>query len=318
MIENFDHVSSDRVRIRRRRGEKDLERVKQQGERRIAQYEADLITQSNTLALNERKLERDRKNLNATKIFAPQDGLVVYNVSENRFSSESLIEEGATVRNRQELIKLPDVSRMKVTIKVHESHVNMVQAGHPAFVVLDSMPDQRVPGVVDKVALLPDAQSRWGNPNLKVYKTEVHITDRFPDVKPGVSARAEIIITNISDALSVPIQAVTTLKGQQVVYVLRRGATPNPFRSKSACTTPGSSRSLSGLKEGDHVLLSPPFDTQEKDLEGAILDRGATRRFSPTHRRDRPSPPGGRRRVRREPPGLLKAVAPAPLRVEPR
>lgn len=62
--------------------EKELERVIRQSERRIAQFVADLLTQSNTLTLNQKKLDRDRKNLDATKIFAPQDGLVVYNVSE--------------------------------------------------------------------------------------------------------------------------------------------------------------------------------------------------------------------------------------------
>jgi hypothetical protein len=68
-----------------------------------------------------------------------------------------------------------------------------------AYVVLDSMPDQRYHGVITKVAPLPDSQSRWGNPNLKVYATEIRIADHLPDVKPGVSARAEIIVTNLAD-----------------------------------------------------------------------------------------------------------------------
>ncbi|MHB9005532.1 MAG: HlyD family secretion protein, partial [Limisphaerales bacterium] len=143
---------------------KELDRVILQAERRVTQYKADLLSQSNTLRLSQNKLERDLKNLDATKIYARQDGLVVYAISEGRFSSESLIEEGATVRNRQELIKLPDVSRMKVTIKVHESHIGMIRVGQPAYVVLDSMPDVRFRGVVDKVGLLPDTQSRFGNP----------------------------------------------------------------------------------------------------------------------------------------------------------
>lgn len=249
---------------------KELDRVILQSERRIAQYQADLISQSNTLALNEKKLERDRKNLRATRLEAPQDGLVVYAMTENRFSSESLIEEGAVVRNRQELIKLPDTSRMKVTIKVHESHVGLVQVGQPAFVKLDSIPDQRFQGVVQKVALLPDSQARFGNPNLKVYNTEVVIVDPLPGVKPGVSAQAEIIITNISDALSVPLQAVTTFRGRQVVYVQQGSKNvPTPvevgmFNTKFVEVT-------SGIKEGDRVLLSPPFDTEEADLEGALL-----------------------------------------------
>ena len=204
----------------------ELVRVQAQARARIAQSVADLLTQSNTLALNKRKLERDLNNLEATKIHAPQDGLVVYSVNDNRCSNESLIEEGATVRNRQELIKLPDTSRMKVTVKVHESHINMMRTGLPAYVVLESMPDEHFAGNVHRVGLLPDTQARWGNPNLKVYNTEIYITDPLPDVKPGVSAMAEIIITNMADTF-VPIQAVTTLKGRQVVYVAK-GGDPEP------------------------------------------------------------------------------------------
>jgi hypothetical protein len=274
MLENFDYErKKTELESNVAETQRELERVKQQGERKLAQYTADLLTQSNTLVLNQTKLERDRKNLEATKIYAPQDGLVVYAMGESRFSSESMIEEGATVRNRQELIKLPDMSRMKVTIKVHESHVNMVKAGQPAFVVLDSMPERRFAARVDRVALLPDSQSRYGNPNLKVYNTEVVIIDPLPDVKPGVSARAEIVITNIANALSVPIQAVTTLKGQQVVYAHRGGAdVPTPvevgmFNTRFIELT-------SGVEAGDRVLLAPPFDAKEKDLEGAILAEG--------------------------------------------
>jgi HlyD family secretion protein len=250
--------------------EKELNRVLQQSDRRIAQFESDLITQSNTLVLNQRKLERDEKNLTACKILAPQDGLVVYSVSENRFSSESLIEEGATVRNRQELVKLPNTSRMKVTVKIHESNINLIRIGQAALVVLDSMPEQPFRAMVEKVGLLPDSQSRFGNPNLKVYNTEVVITDPLPDVKPGVSAKAEIIITNIANAISVPIQAVTTLKGRQVAYVLKGGRSePRPVEAGLFSTK--FIQILSGLEPGDRVLLSPPLDTGSRDLEGSVL-----------------------------------------------
>ncbi len=43
--------------------EQELERVVNQNKRKMAQYEADLITQINTLDLSEQKLERDKKNL---------------------------------------------------------------------------------------------------------------------------------------------------------------------------------------------------------------------------------------------------------------
>src|SRR5690606_24969382 len=157
-----------------------------QSEAKMAQFQADVETKTRTLSLNESKLARDQQNLAGAKILAPTDGLVVYATPEGRMSSESMIEEGATVRYRQEIIKLPDTSAMKLTIKVHESHVGKVKPGQAAYVVLDPQPDQRYEGRVSKVALLPNTQDRWSNPNLKVYDTEILITGKLPEeVKPG-------------------------------------------------------------------------------------------------------------------------------------
>lgn len=251
-----------------------LERVKLQGERRLAQFQADVETQKSTLELSVRKLERDRRQLEACRIKAPQDGLVVYAGGGGgmRFSSESMIEEGAVIRNRQEILKLPDTSEMKLDVKIHEAHINNIHAGQQAYVVLDSMPDRRFQGFVSKVGVVPDTQSRWGNPNLKLYATQILITDKLPNIKPGVSARAEIIITNLTDVVTVPIQAVTTRHGRQVVFF--PGEPP-----KSVPVTVGQYNTkfieiTTGLGPGDRVLLSPPFDTEEKDLGGAILAKG--------------------------------------------
>jgi HlyD family secretion protein len=274
MIETFDYSKKRRLyESNVEEAASDLERIKHQGQRKLAQYEADVRTQEITLELSKTKLERDKKNLDAAKIIAPQDGLVVYPVSDSHFSSESLIEEGATVRNRQVLIKLPDVSEMKVTVKIHESHINMVQLGQPAFVVLDSMPDRRFNGFVNKVGLLPDSQSRYGNPNLKVYATEVVVKDDLPDIKPGVSARAEIVITNLQNVITVPIQTVATKQGRPVVY-LADEEPPKPVPIAVGMYNTKFIEVITGLKEGDQILLAPPFDTQDKDLGGAILGEG--------------------------------------------
>jgi HlyD family secretion protein len=276
MLATFDEKKKRReLEAARQAAEENLERVKLQGERVMAQYRADVETQKSTLELSRTKLERDMKQLRATKIYAPQDGLVVYSSGGGgggRFSNESMIEEGAVVRNRQELIKLPDVSEMKLQVRIHESHINQVRLGQQAFVVLDSMPDQRLRGEVNKVGLLPDGSSRWGNPNLKVYATEILITDKLPDVKPGVSARAEIVITNLDNVLTVPIQAVSTRKGQQVVFLATAPQRPVPV-SIGMYNTKFIEIS-SGLRDHDQVLLAPPFDPDEKDLGGAILADG--------------------------------------------
>ncbi len=248
----------------------ELTRVILQATNTLNKAVADLITQSNTLRLNQERLQREEEQLDKSKIFAPKGGMVVYAKSRSRFSSESMIEEGAQVRNRQELITLPDTSQMKVDVKIHESQINKIKKGQTTFIVLDQQPDQRYKGIVSKVAPLPDSASFFSDPNLKEYATEILVTDTLPDLKPGVSARAEIVITNIPNTLKVPIQSVTTTDGKQVVFKRGlRSAEPTPvevglFNTKFI-------EVLDGVEEGDEILLAPPLQMEEINLAGEVF-----------------------------------------------
>jgi HlyD family secretion protein len=200
----------------------ELVRVKQRATSTINSFETDLKAKLTSLDLQRERLADARAQLDLVKIYAPKDGLVVYATGSSS-GSGILIEEGATVRQKQELIRLPDVTQMMVEIKVHESHVRQVKPGLPAVVTIDSLPDKQFTGYVKKVAVLPDSTSRYYNPNLKVYTTEVWINESMQDIKPGVSGRAEVIVTNLHEVVTVPIQAVTTVKGQQVCFVQKNG-----------------------------------------------------------------------------------------------
>ena len=59
------------------------------------------------LELSRSKLAQYQEQMAATKLYAPQDGLLVYAINQNRYSSESIIEEGATIRQRQAIVKIP-------------------------------------------------------------------------------------------------------------------------------------------------------------------------------------------------------------------
>jgi len=256
----------------------ELTRVILQATNTLNKAVADLITQSNTLRLNQERLQREEEQLDKSKIFAPKGGMVVYAKSRSRFSSESMIEEGAQVRNRQELITLPDTSQMKVDVKIHESQINKIKKGQTTFIVLDQQPDQRYKGIVSKVAPLPDSASFFSDPNLKEYATEILVTDTLPDLKPGVSARAEIVITNIPNTLKVPIQSVTTTDGKQVVFKRGlRSAEPTPvevglFNTKFI-------EVLDGVEEGDEILLAPPLQMEEINLAGEVFGDDENKRF---------------------------------------
>lgn len=234
--------------------ERDAERVRAQFAAQMSQGKAGVLAKKATLDLQKEQLEKLRAQLEVTKITAPQDGLVVYADSNSRSAT---IGEGAIVRERQELIKLPDTSKMLVKVQVHESQINNLRPGLPAWVVIDSMPDRRYKGHVGMISPLPDAESRWTNPNLKVYSTEVIIEEALAGVKPGVSAQAEIVVTNLHDVLTVPIQAVTTVGGRQVVYV-QGGSGLEPVPVEVGLYNHRYIEIRGGIEEGARVALAPP------------------------------------------------------------
>lgn len=248
-----------------------LLQTKQKAASTIKSYEADVTAKLNTFELQRDRLAEMKKQLELTKIYAPQEGLVVY-ATGSSLSSSVLIEQGASIRQKQDLIKLPDVTQMMIEIRVHESHVRQVKPNLGAYVTIDSLPDKQFTGVVKKVAVLPDTSSRYYNPNMKVYITEVWINESLSDIKPGVSGRAEIVVTNLQQVLTIPIQAVTTVKGQQVCYV-QRGEKDVPVPVEVGLFNDRMIEIRKGLNEGDHVLLSALANSDSISLDGSVLNR---------------------------------------------
>jgi HlyD family secretion protein len=124
---------------------------------------------------------------------------------------------------------------------------------------------------------LPNSQDRWMNPNLKVYSTDVLIEEELPDLKPGASARAEIIVTNLVNALTIPLQSVTTMKGKQVCFV-QQGPVLVPVPVVVGNFNDQFIEIRSGLKEGDQVALTPPTNASDDlDLSGSVLSTGDAR-----------------------------------------
>ena len=72
-----------------------------------------------------------------------------------------------------------------------------------------------------------------------------------------MSAQAEIMVDKVSDALSVPIQAVSTYNGQRLCYVLR-GQTPEPRLVETGQFNDKFIQVVKGLSEGEQVLLHQP------------------------------------------------------------
>jgi HlyD family secretion protein len=241
-----------------------LDRIARQNEMQIEKAKLQLTSSKETLDLRKEKLADLREAKHYTLINAPQAGLVVYEKSGD-FRNEP-IGEGVLVRERQPLISLPDVSKMKVIVNIYENQVSLVKPGMRAYINLDALPDQRFAGEVTAVAGMPEP-SRDGNPNYRVYKAEVLVMDQLPEVKPGITARVDILIAELQDVIKVPLQSVVGVGDHQFCFV-EKNSDLTPVEVEVGLFDNDFVQITSGLEAGDLVSLAPPLTTELPIPEG--------------------------------------------------
>jgi multidrug resistance efflux pump len=244
-----------------------LERAHRLAISKLAQAEAQLNSSQARYELQRRRRDEIKEQIEKCTIRAEREGLVVYGGSEDRWRDDDRIQEGATIRERQVIITIPDTSKMGVNVQVHESFVQRVKKGQVARIKVDSNPDIPLTGVVNKIGLLPDSQNRWMNPDLKVYTTEIAIGGLFDWLKPGMSAEVEIVVETLPSVIQVPMQAVQVREGQSVCYVAGALSTEKRVVETGAFNT-SMVEIKSGLSAGEVVLLRPPAWDMPEEGEG--------------------------------------------------
>jgi len=226
---------------------------------RLAQSEANLSSAKSQFAIEARKKRELEEQIQKCMIRATKPGLVVYGGEEDRFMQER-IQEGTSVRERQIIITIPDTSVMQVRSRVHESNIKRVKQGQKVKIRVDAFPEESLTGTVDKVAVLPNAQNRWLNPDLKVYDTFIIIDGTHSWLKPGMTAQVEILVAELNDVLFVPMQSVFNVDNQQVCYV-QKGNEIEMRIVKTGEFNESFIEIKEGLKEGEKVLLYTPGQT---------------------------------------------------------
>ncbi len=244
-----------------------LARAKRLADAKLADADAKLKSAEERFRLQSRKRDELKEQIEKCTIKAGKPGMVVYGGGEERYWREERIEEGAIIRERQIILTIPDLRQMVANVKVHESFVKRVQKGQKARIRVDAYPNILLEGEVQKIALLPDAQNRWMNPDMKVYETKVLIRGTYDWLKPGMNAEAEIIVRELPDAVQAPLQAIFPEKGERACYVAKIGG-PERRVVETGDFNDSMIEIKKGLNPGEEVLLRAPQQPEEEKKNG--------------------------------------------------
>jgi HlyD family secretion protein len=263
----------------------ELKRVERKASAALSQYQADYKARKLTAEVEQDKYDRLVQQIEVCTLRAPQEGQVVYAKPNSRSREVFTIEEGASVRERQAIIKLPDMTQMKVEAGIHESRISMVRTELPVRIRVEAYPNEIFHGVVATVSSVP-TPGRWPNMDLKEYPIAIRLTDSMEKIerlKPGLTAQIEIIVKQRTDVLQVPVQSVISIGEKRVTFVLgEKGPERRDLKIGESSDT--AVEILEGVKDGEQIVMNPrthfadqiqALEAEEKAAESASEEEQA-------------------------------------------
>lgn len=243
---------------------RELDRTFARTRSQLAQTLARLESTEASFKLQQDKLTKLERMIAACTIPATSPGIVIYGSSADWWQRrEDPIEVGDSVHKGQKIFTIPNSDVMGVELRVHESSVNMVKPGQKATITVEAYPDIALEGKVLNVAPLPDPPHGWFDPSVKVYTTQITIDGAHDILKPGMSAKVEVLIEQLKNVLIVPIQVVANREGKKICYVATQKG-PKQRQVQTGSFNDTYVHIISGLEVGEQVLLIPPKLTESE------------------------------------------------------
>jgi hypothetical protein len=159
-------------------------------------------------------------------------------------------------------------------VDIHEASLEKVRLGLPAVITVDALPGRKFLGSVARIAPLPDPQSMWMNPDLKVYNSDVYLEGNDPALRTGMSCKVEIIVAQYEDTVYVPVQSVLRIGTGHAVYVVKDGAIEER-NVEIGLDNNRMVRIIRGLSEGELVLLTPPLKSATIEPGSQVVGTGS-------------------------------------------
>jgi HlyD family secretion protein len=179
-------------------------------------YDAAKATRASALAgVDEAEgfLKQAKDSLSKTSIFAPMDGTVSSRSSEVGERVQSSSEFAGT-----EIMRVADLSKMEVRVKVNENDIVNVKVGDPVQIAIDAYPDRKFNGTVREIGASADnagggasgtASSGTVSDEVTNFIVKIRVSDKDLALRPGMSATADIQTKTVANVVAIPIQSVT-------------------------------------------------------------------------------------------------------------
>ncbi|MEM9186832.1 MAG: HlyD family efflux transporter periplasmic adaptor subunit [Planctomycetota bacterium] len=230
----------------------------------LKQLESDILIakakwegQKNSHRLEIGKLAEIDDQLKLCVITSPRSGVVKYaHQRDRRGNNDFVVEEGALIRERQVILTLPELTRMRVEMNVNEALVQHIQPGMPAVVSPIGADGVLLAGEVEKVNQYAEP-SGWRKANVKEYKALVRINDQTSDLRSGMTASVTIRSVFLPGVIMTPVQSIYDHAGEDYCFVQSAGGALEARPVRCGVSNDSFVVVESGLEVADRVAVNP-------------------------------------------------------------
>jgi HlyD family secretion protein len=214
-----------------------------------------------------RDVSRVQGYLTKMVIRAPKDGIL--NVLPNYRAQGSwgqtppAFKEGDRAWTGAAIAEIPDLSEMRIEIKLDEVDRGKIKLDQRVKVRVDAIPDQEFMAKINWISPIAALEFRGGRNSEKTFPAHAILTSVDPRLRPGMSASAEILIESAPNSLLIPTKASFSQLGKPAVWI-QEGKGFQVRRIEVGKRNENDIVVLSGLKEGDHVALENPAEVAKR------------------------------------------------------
>ena len=197
------------------------------------------------------KINKYMEALASTTIKAPEDGIVMFakDWMGKTYGKDSEINIWNPL-----VATLPDMSVAISETYIREIDISKVQLNDSVRITIDALPDKVFFGKVIKIATIGEDHKDF---DMKAFKVVVRFEKSDKDMKPGMTVNNDIIVASYKDKLLVPLKAVFSKNGKQIVY-LKRGGSITEQEIQLVAENEQYGVVENEIHEGDVVLLYQP------------------------------------------------------------
>lgn len=240
------------------KAKRDLRQAQENYKIKFNQAMAKMAEVSAALRKEERDFAQMQAMLDEFTIYAPQDGMVIYETGwdGNKVAAGSNISAWNPV-----VATLPDLTVMQSITYVNEVDIRKVKVGQIVALSLDAFPEKRLTGKVTRVA---NVGQQRPNSDAKVFEVTIIINESDPVMRPAMTTSNAILADEVSEALYIPLEAIH-VESDSINYVYLNNGGKQEV--KLGIANANEVVVDMGLNEGDRVYLSIPKSGREQSVK---------------------------------------------------